>query len=110
MKLIFYDAEDLYQQGVKMCAGAFLYYAAGLLMGKRLFVRAFGNQRVKHVRDGHQPAFQRNRVARQPFRVAAAVPLFVVMARYPSTHLVEMGWIGITSGSRRRARVLGGQG
>ena len=43
-------------------------------------VRALGHQRIEDVADSRDPSGERDLLAREPSRIAASVPVFVVMA------------------------------
>ncbi len=70
--------EGGYDVRIEVDAAALLDDLPGLIVAHRLLVDPFGGQGVIHVRQGHDPGRQGNRIAHQAEGIAAAVPAFVM--------------------------------
>ena len=64
--------------GIKMAADPFHDDGFRLVMAEGRFVDPLRDERIVDIRHRHQAPGERNILTRQPSRIAAAIPLFVV--------------------------------
>ena len=70
--------ESVDQRRVEMLAGLLVEVLQGFLDRYCVLVRADRNERIEDIGDGNNPSFERDVLAFELLRIAAAVPLFVV--------------------------------
>ena len=83
--------ERVQQHRVEVAAALFAHHLHGILDGEGLAVDAVAGQRVEHVRNCHDPALDRDRLAFQAPRVAGPVPLLLMAEGDRRRHVQDRG-------------------
>ncbi len=83
--------ERVEQHGVEVAPALFAHHLHRLLDREGLAVDAVAGERVEDVGDRDDPPLDRDRLALQPARVAAAVPLLLVAERDRGGHVEDRG-------------------
>ena len=83
------------QRRVKVAAGGLLNNAESPVAAELFLVYPLAHQCVKHIRQRHDPGFQRNLLLGKSAGITCAVPLFVMIVSHIHSDVLELKIVAI---------------